>query len=96
MSEEYTKDKNKVYYKWISNGRFWIVELPLADAKNFEVIDSNLAKDKNQVLVYGEPLPGVDPKTVEIVNADLFGRMPRAFVSENKDFQRRCKDVPAP
>ncbi len=69
LSEEYTKDKNKVYYKWISNGRFWIVELPLADAKSFEVIDSNLAKDKNQVWWYGEPLPGVDPKTVEIVNA---------------------------
>ncbi len=45
LSEEYTKDKQKVYYKWISSNRFWVVELPLADAKSFEVINSNLAKD---------------------------------------------------
>ena len=69
LSEEYTKDKNKVYYKWISSGRFWVVDLPLADAKSFEVISSNLAKDTKQVWWYGEPLPGVDPKTVELVNA---------------------------
>jgi hypothetical protein len=47
LSEEYTKDKNKVYYKWISSGRFWVVELPLADAKSFEVIGSNLAKTRS-------------------------------------------------
>jgi serine/threonine protein kinase len=69
LSEEYTKDKNKVYYKWISDGRFWVVELPLADAKSFEVINSNLARDTKQVWWYGEPLPDVDPKTVELVNA---------------------------
>jgi serine/threonine protein kinase len=68
LSEEYTKDKNKVYYKWISNERFWVVELPLADAHSFEVISSNLAKDAKNVWWYGEPLPGVDPKTVELVN----------------------------
>ncbi|MDX1930041.1 MAG: protein kinase [Pirellulaceae bacterium] len=68
LSEEYTKDKNKVYYKWISNERFWVVELPLADAQSFEVISSNLARDANSVWWYGEALPGVDPKTVEIVN----------------------------
>ena len=69
LSEEYTKDKNKVYYKWISDGRFWIVELPLADPKSFEVINSNLARDTKHVWWYGEPLPEVDPKTVELVNA---------------------------
>jgi serine/threonine protein kinase len=69
LSEEYTKDKNKVYFKWISNRRFWVVELPLADAKSFEVINSNLARDTKQVWWYGEPLPEVDPKTVELVNA---------------------------
>jgi DKNYY family len=69
LSEEYTKDKNKVYYKWISGGRFWIVELPLADAKSFEVINSNLARDTKHVWWYAEPLPEVDPKTVELVNA---------------------------
>ncbi|WP_197168323.1 protein kinase domain-containing protein [Neorhodopirellula pilleata] len=69
LSEEYTKDKNKVYYKWISNERFWVVELPLADAQSFEVISSNLAKDATSAWWYGEPLRGVDPKTVELVNA---------------------------
>ncbi len=38
LSEEYTKDKGKVYYKWISDDRFWVVELPLADVQTFEVI----------------------------------------------------------
>ena len=69
LSEEYTKDKNKVYYKWINSGRFWVVELPLADAKSFEVVSSKLAKDAKQVWWYGEPLAEVDPKTVELVNA---------------------------
>jgi serine/threonine protein kinase len=69
LSEEYTKDKNKVYYKWINDDQFWVVELPLADAKSFEVINSNLARDAKQVWWYGEPLPEVDPKTVELVNA---------------------------
>ncbi|XZE55975.1 protein kinase domain-containing protein [Planctomycetaceae bacterium SH139] len=68
LSEEYTKDKNKVYYKWISNDHFWVVELPLADAQSFEVISTNLARDAKNVWWYGEPLPGVDPKTVELVN----------------------------
>lgn len=68
LSEEYTKDKNKVYYKWISPGRFWVIELPLADIKSFEVIDSNLAKDAKHVWWYGEPLRDVDPQTVKVVN----------------------------
>jgi hypothetical protein len=68
LSEEYTKDKNKVYYKWISSGRFWVVELPLADVSSFEVIGFNLAKDSRHVWWYGQPLQGVDPKTVELVN----------------------------
>ncbi len=69
LSEEYTKDKNKVYYKWISDGLFWVVELPLADAKSFEVINSNLARDAKHVWWYAELLPEVDPKTIELVNA---------------------------
>ncbi len=69
LSEEYTKDKNKVYYKWVSPGRYWIVELPLADTKTIEVISANLAKDAKRVWWYGAPLPGVDPQTFELVNA---------------------------
>ncbi|HMO16108.1 MAG TPA: DKNYY domain-containing protein [Pirellulaceae bacterium] len=68
LSEQYTKDKNKVYYKWISPGRFWVVELPLADVPSFEVIGFNLAKDVKHVWWYGQPLQEVDPMTVELVN----------------------------
>ncbi|XZE17576.1 protein kinase domain-containing protein [Pirellulaceae bacterium SH449] len=69
LSEEYTKDKNMVYYKWISPGQFWVVELPSADVSSFEVIGFNLARDLRHVWWYGEPLQGIDPQTVELVNA---------------------------
>ncbi len=68
LSEEYSKDKNKVYYKWISPDRFWVVELPKADVKSFEVVGFNFAKDSKNVWWYGSILPEVDPATVEIVN----------------------------
>jgi serine/threonine protein kinase len=67
LSEEYSKDKNNVYYKWTSPGRYWVTALPLADVSSFEVIGFNLAKDDKQVWWYGKPLQGVDPKTVELV-----------------------------
>jgi hypothetical protein len=67
LSEEYSKDKNKVYYKWVSQKRYWVVELPFADAVSFEVIGFNLAKDKKHVWFFGEPLRDVDPQTVEDV-----------------------------
>jgi hypothetical protein len=67
LSEEYTKDKNKAYYKWISPGRFWVVELPEADARSFEVVGFNLAKDTRGVWWYGRVLPEVDAATVELV-----------------------------
>jgi hypothetical protein len=69
LSEEYTKDKNKVYYKWISPGRFWVVELPKADAATFESVGFNLARDKNHVWWYGKILPGVDAASLQIVNS---------------------------
>jgi serine/threonine protein kinase len=70
LSEEYTKDKNKVYYKYKSIGsdRFWVVDLPQADAKSFEVIGSNFAKDAKNVWLSDVLLTGVDPMTVELVN----------------------------
>ncbi len=67
LSESYTKDKNNVYYKCISPGRFWVVTLASADVSSFEVIGFNLAKDAKHVWWYGKPLEGVDPKTVELV-----------------------------
>jgi hypothetical protein len=70
LSEEYTKDKNKVYYKhtWHDSGSFWVVHLPLADANSFEVIGSGFAKDTKNVWLNACPLQGVDPKTAELVN----------------------------
>ncbi len=68
LSDEYSKDKNKVYYKWISPGRFWVVELPQADVASFEVLGFNFAKDSKNVWWYGRPLPEVDPLTVVLVN----------------------------
>lgn len=70
LSEEYTKDKNKVYYKYktIGSDHFWVVNFPLADAKSFEVIGSSFAKDSKNVWLSDVLLTGVDPKTVELVN----------------------------
>jgi hypothetical protein len=69
LSEEYTKDKNKVYYKYRSIGSdsFWVAELPLADAQSFEVIGSSFAKDAKNVWLSDVRLNGVDPKTAELV-----------------------------
>ena len=68
LSEEYTKDKNKVYYKWISPGRFWVVELPKADAATFESVGFNIAREKKHVWWYGTAQRGVDAATVMVVN----------------------------
>lgn len=68
LSEEYTKDKNMVYYKWGSPGRFWVIEMPEADPETIEQVSFNLAKDKSKVWYYGEELVGLDPRTLTVVN----------------------------
>lgn len=67
LSEEYAKDSNKVYYKWISPGRFWVVELPEADVDSFEVLGFNLARDNQSVWWYGKKLSEVDTASVALV-----------------------------
>jgi hypothetical protein len=67
LSGEYTADKNKVYYKWISGPDFWVVEIPDADPVTFEVLGFNLAKDKNHVWREDEKLPGADAKTAKSI-----------------------------
>tara|TARA_B110000495_G_scaffold165294_1_gene151055 strand:- start:537 stop:1718 length:1182 start_codon:yes stop_codon:yes gene_type:complete len=69
LSEEYTKDKNKVYYKWISPGRFWVVELSKTNPATFESVSFNLARDKNHAWYYGKILPGVDATSLQIVDS---------------------------
>lgn len=68
LSEEYAKDRNSVYYKWISPGEFWVVEMPGADPATFEVMDFNLAKDAHRVWRTDVPIEGADAATARVVN----------------------------
>lgn len=68
LSPEYTKDANMVYYKWISPGRWWVVEIPAADPATFQVVGFNLGKDKDSVWWFGQEQHGPDPATLELVN----------------------------
>jgi hypothetical protein len=67
LSRDYTKDKNKVYYRWISPGRFWVVELPTADPATFAVLDSDLAKDAKRVWKGDHVIDGADAATARVV-----------------------------
>lgn len=71
LSEEYGRDKDRVYHKIVSPGEFLVVLLPDADPKTFEVLSRNVARDKNHVWLYERIQPGIDPSTVEIVNRDF-------------------------
>ncbi len=68
LSEEYSKDKNKVYYKWVSPGRFWVVELADADSATFKVFDFNLAKDGQHVWKDDQVIAEADPATAEVIH----------------------------
>lgn len=68
LSEEYAKDKNTVYYTWISPGRFWVVEIPGADPATFEVMDFNLAKDAHRVWRADVPIRSADAATAIVVH----------------------------
>jgi len=108
LSEEYSKDKNTVYYKWISPGRFWVVEIPDADPATFEVLDFNLAKDANRVWRTDVPIKGADAATAQVVNpgwvwkdrrrvyyqfTPLAGVDPGTFRHLNQAFYRDAKHV---
>ncbi|MGF1633355.1 MAG: DKNYY domain-containing protein [Phycisphaerae bacterium] len=68
LSPDYTRDKQTVYYKWISPGRFWVVEIPNADAATFEVLDFNLARDATRVWQMDEPVRGADAATARVLH----------------------------
>ncbi len=68
LSVEYTRDKNRVYYKLISPGAYIVEPLPKADPKTIEVVGFNLARDRAHVYWYGEILPDVDAKTLVVIN----------------------------
>ncbi len=108
LSEEYAKDKNNIYYKWVSAAHFWIVEIPDADPASFEVMDFNLAKDANHVWRTDVPIKGADPATALVVNPGfvwkdkrsvyyqytrLAGADPRSFRHLNQAFYADAKHV---
>lgn len=108
LSEEYAKDKDTVYYKWISPGRFWVVEIPDADPATFETMDFNLAKDANRVWRTDEPIRGADAATAQVVNPGwvwkdkravyyqftrLAGADPESFRHLDQGFYRDAKHV---
>lgn len=66
LSDTYSKDKNRVYYKVVSNGEFIVIVLQNADPGSFELLDG-LARDKSHVW-YGDTIQqGVDPATVQSI-----------------------------
>jgi hypothetical protein len=68
LSEEYTRDKSRVYFKVISQGEFIVILLPEADAASFEVLSENLARDKSRVWYRNYIQSGADPATLEVVD----------------------------
>lgn len=64
LNERYSKDKQKVYKKIISPGRFWVVVLPGADPASFEALSGELARDKQRVWWHGNRV-AADARTVK-------------------------------
>lgn len=68
LSEEYCRDLNTVYYKWISPGRFLMVELPGADAESFRALNFVYAVDANSVWYQDQAIAGSDPGSFVVLN----------------------------
>jgi hypothetical protein len=64
LNETYTRDKNRVYYKVISNDEFIVIVLPEADPASFELLGGDLTRDKRRVWYSYEIQHEVDPLTV--------------------------------
>ncbi len=71
LSEEYTRDKNRVYYKFDFDDTFFVSPLAEADPSSFQLYRDGLVRDKNHVWYDGSLLSGVDPATVEVINSDF-------------------------
>ena len=65
LNEEYTRDKNRVYYKVISNDEFIVIVMPEADPASFELLGGELARDNKRVWYRDEVQPKVDAATIE-------------------------------
>lgn len=71
LSEFYTRDKNRVYYKVISNDDFIVIQLPKADPASFNLSADGLVRDKNHVWNGDRILAGIDPATAKMINPDF-------------------------
>ena len=65
LTEVYTRDKDRVYYKVISNEEFIVIVLPEADPASFELLGAGLARDHKRVWYNYGIQRGVDRSTVE-------------------------------
>ena len=81
LSEEYTRDKNMVYYKWISPGRFLVIELPEADVATFTPINFAHAIDKNTIWYLDRPILHSDPKTVKLIDSRIVKDSKHVYIS---------------
>ena len=68
LSEEYSRDRNKVYYKWISPGKFLMVELPGADVASFRALSFVFAVDVDSVWYMDQAIAGSDPASFVILD----------------------------
>lgn len=68
LSVEYTRDKERVYFKVISPGAFLVIVLPEADPATFEPLAFNLARDKNHVWLNDRIQWEADPSTLVLVD----------------------------
>ena len=71
LSEVYTRDKNRVYYKIDDNEKFIVIQLPQADPASFSLSADGLVRDKSHVWFGDRILSGVDPGTVEVINPNF-------------------------
>ena len=49
LSKQYNKNKDRVYYRWVRETKFWFVEISGADSASFEYLVSSLGRDKSHV-----------------------------------------------
>lgn len=81
LSEEYSRDKNMVYYKWISPGRFLVVELPGADVATFRPINFAYAIDENSIWHLDRAIPNSYPTTATLIDSQTIKDSKRVYIS---------------
>lgn len=83
LSEEYSRDKNAVYYKWISLDRFLVVELSNADVATFRAMSYMFAADANTIWYMDQPIIGSEPASFVILEGQTAKDRHRVYVGRN-------------